>query len=110
MLISGCPLVSRVIVKQVASVCHKMVVSVCPPSCHNISKSRWQQSLARFVSASLRKFLRRLEAETINAFHLTKRAADKWDSPRFLGLWLALGFFRFEGESALHPLAANAGR
>ena len=67
-------------------------------------------TLARRVSTSLREFLRRLEAETVNAFHLTKRAADKWDSPRFLGLWLALDFFRFEGESALHPLAANAGR
>ena len=75
-----------------------------------MGKRRWQQSLARFVSTSLREFLRRLEAETVNAFHLTKRAADKWDSPRFLGLWLALGFFRFEGESALRPLAANANR
>ena len=96
--------------KQVASVCHKMVVSVGLPSCHNISKRRLSSTLARRVSASLRKFLRRLEAETVNAFHLTKRAADKWDSPRFLGLWLAVGFFRFEGESALRPLAANAGR
>ena len=110
MLISGCSLVSRIIVKQVASVCDQMVVCVGLRSCHNISKSRWQQSLARSVSTSLRKFLRRLEAETVNACNLTKRAADKWDSPRFSGLWLALGFFRFEGESALRPLAANANR
>ena len=41
---------------------------------------------------------------------LTKRAADKWESPRFLGLFLARGWFRFEGESTLRPLAANAHR
>ena len=32
---------------------------------------------------------------------LTRRAADGGYAPRFLGLFLALGFFRFDGESIL---------
>ena len=47
---------------------------------------------------------------SVNAFHLTRRAVDKWDSARFLGMFLARSWFRFEGESTLRPLAANAGR
>ena len=47
---------------------------------------------------------------SVNAFHLTMRAADKWESARFSGLWLAWGWFRFQSESTLPPLAANAGR
>jgi hypothetical protein len=30
--------------------------------------------------------------------------------PRFFGIYLALSFFRFEGESTLPPTAANASR
>lgn len=30
---------------------------------------------------------------------LTKRAPDGWDSARFLSIFLALSFFRFDGES-----------
>ena len=41
---------------------------------------------------------------------LTKRAADLGYAPRFLGMFLALGFFRFDGESTLPPQAANASR
>jgi hypothetical protein len=40
----------------------------------------------------------------------TQRAADKWESPRFLGICLAPGVFRFDGDSTLRPLAANANR
>ena len=41
---------------------------------------------------------------------LTKRAADGGYAARFLGFFLALSFFRFEGESTLPPTAANAHR
>ena len=40
----------------------------------------------------------------------TIRAADKWDSARFLAFFAALGFSRLPAESTLRPLAANAGR
>jgi len=38
------------------------------------------------------------------------RAADGGYAPRFLSLFLALGFSRFDGESTLPPTAANASR
>ena len=41
---------------------------------------------------------------------LTKRAADKWDSARFLGMFLAMDWFRFEGDSTLRPDSADARR
>ena len=41
---------------------------------------------------------------------LTQRAADGGYAARFLGFFLALGFFRFDGESTLPPTAANASR
>ena len=41
---------------------------------------------------------------------LTMRAADGGYAPRFLGIFPALGFFRFDGESTLPPTAANAPR
>ena len=37
-------------------------------------------------------------------------AADLGYAPRFLGIDLALGAFRFDGESTLPPQASNAGR
>jgi hypothetical protein len=40
----------------------------------------------------------------------TMRAADKWDSARFLSLCLASGLYCSQAESTLRPLAANAGR
>ena len=40
----------------------------------------------------------------------TQRAADGWYAARFLGIFLALGFSRFDGESTLPPTAANASR
>jgi hypothetical protein len=40
----------------------------------------------------------------------TQRAADGGYVPRFLGIFVALGFLRFEGESTLPPTAANAPR
>jgi hypothetical protein len=42
--------------------------------------------------------------------HLTKRAADGGYAARFLSVFVALGVFRFEGESTLPPTAANAHR
>ena len=36
------------------------------------------------------------------------RAADGGYAPRFFGIFLALSFFRFDGESTLPPTAANA--
>ena len=38
------------------------------------------------------------------------RAADGGYAARFLSFFLALGFFRFDGESTLPPTAANASR
>jgi hypothetical protein len=40
----------------------------------------------------------------------TMRAADGGWAARFLSLFLALGVFRFGGESTLPPTAANADR
>ena len=40
----------------------------------------------------------------------TQRAADGGYAPRFLSFFVALGFFRFDGESTLPPTAANASR
>jgi hypothetical protein len=41
---------------------------------------------------------------------VTMRAADGGYAPRFLSIFLALGFSRFDGESTLPPTAANAPR
>jgi len=38
------------------------------------------------------------------------RAADGGYAARFWGIFLALGFFCFDGESTLPPTAANAHR
>ena len=103
-------LVRRMLVKYIASICHQMVVAACLPSCHNISTCRSPKSLARGGSTSLREFGQRLKADPVNACHLTRRAADKWDSPRFLGFCLASSGFRQSGVLSARPLAANADR
>jgi len=36
--------------------------------------------------------------------------ADKWDSARFTGIFLALGFSHISGRIHARPLAANANR
>ncbi len=41
---------------------------------------------------------------------LTQRAADKWDSARFLAFFLVLSFPRFPAESQPSHLSANASR
>jgi hypothetical protein len=41
---------------------------------------------------------------------LTQRAADKWDSARFLSFFLASGLYCSQALSTLGPLAANASR
>ena len=38
------------------------------------------------------------------------RAPDLGYAPRFLSIFLALGFSRFDGESTLPPQAGNASR
>ena len=70
-------------VELVTSLCNQMVVSVCPRSCHNVGNRRSQGQFARGASTSLRKSGRHLEAGPVNAFHLTMRAVNKWESPRF---------------------------
>jgi hypothetical protein len=37
----------------------------------------------------------------------TQRAADKWDSARFLAFFAAWSLFRFDSESPLQPIAAT---
>ena len=59
--------------------------------------------LARFVSTSLREFLRRLGLGSVKACHLTRHAVDGGDAPRYFGSFLAVGVVRFDGESALRP-------
>jgi hypothetical protein len=44
------------------------------------------------------------------ACSLTMRAADKWDSARFIGIFLASGLYCSQALSTLRPLAANANR
>ena len=41
---------------------------------------------------------------------LTRRAADLGYAPRYFDFFLALCFFRFDGEFTLPPQAANAHR
>ena len=41
---------------------------------------------------------------------LTQRAADGGYAAHFLSICLALGVFRFDGESTLPPTAANSHR
>ena len=53
---------------------------------------------------------RRLEAGSVKACGLTMHEADKWESPRFLSMFLTLSWSRFEGASTLRPLAAYARR
>ena len=43
------------------------------------------------------------ELDSVNLCWLTMRAADKWESPRFLGIWLAFGFFPFQGRLHTPP-------
>ena len=40
----------------------------------------------------------------------TQRAADGGYAARFLSIFVALSFFRFDSESPLPPTAANADR
>jgi hypothetical protein len=42
--------------------------------------------------------------------HPTQRAADKWDSARFLGIFYASAKSRSQALSASHPPAGNANR
>ncbi len=50
------------------------------------------------------------EVYPIESLHLTKFEADGGYAPRFFGIFLALGFSRFDGESTLLPTAANTHR
>jgi hypothetical protein len=52
----------------------------------------------------------RLKLGSVKALRLTQRAAEVWESARFLGVCVALDFFRFDSESSLRPASANASR
>ena len=46
----------------------------------------------------------------LSPFRLTRRAPDKWESPHFLGLFLARAGFRFESDSHPAHLRVTPGR
>ena len=50
------------------------------------------------------------ELGSVNLCWLTMRAADKWESPRFLGIWLALSFSVSRATPHSAHLSAYAGR
>ena len=50
------------------------------------------------------------ELDSVNLCWLTMRAADKWESPRFLGIWLALSFSVSRATPHSAHLSAYAGR
>ena len=60
---------------------------LCLDWCHNGDVDVGEGDLAREQSAPER--VRRLEAGSVNAFRLTKRAADKWESARFRAVCVA---------------------
>jgi hypothetical protein len=45
-----------------------------------------------------------LEDGSVNAFRLTMRAADNWESPRFRGIFLASTFFCSQAWVQSHQL------
>ena len=68
-------------------------------------------SFCSLASSRAPKRVRRLEAGSAKAFGLTQRAADGWVRAAFLGIFLALSFFRFESESQpTHPSLTQAVR
>ena len=56
------------------------------------------------------RLIRHLQAGSVKARGLTKRAADKWDSHRQKELILCLSKFRLISVILSRPLTANAGR
>ena len=58
---------------------------------------------ARGISSRVSKCSLIEELGSVNLCWLTMRAADKWESPRFLGMFLAFGFFPFRGRLRTPP-------
>ena len=85
------------------------MIASCLSTCHNDERSLANGFAGRF-STSLPNLCQHLHAGSVNAFGLTMRAADKWDSPRFSGRFLASSEFCQTGVVSSRPLAANAGR
>ena len=83
---------------------------ILPASVSQCQQVFLANGLASCLSTSLPSLSRHLEAGSVNACGLTMRAADKWDSPRFSGRFLASSEFRQTGVVSSHPLAAYAGR
>ena len=84
----ACGLAHPFLLRQAGrQICLEIVGFVSPPACHNGSKCRSRSPFARNLSTSLREFVGRLRVDSVNAFHLTMRAADKWESARFKA-WL----------------------
>ena len=69
-----------------------------------------QGRFARQVSNRAPQHLSCLEVGSGKACFLTMRAPDKWESPRFQGVFLASGFSLLPGRIHARPLAGNAGR
>ena len=64
----------------------------------------------RYFDPRAQAFFGICKLDSVKSCGLTMRAADGGYAPRFLSFFVALSFFRFEGESTLPPTAANASR
>ena len=69
-----------------------MVVVFCPQSCHNLKRNSSHFELPVVFRAAHPGIFRHLWAGSVKPCRPTMRAPDKWDSPRFLSRFLALGF------------------
>jgi hypothetical protein len=67
-------------------------------------------SLPNGISSIAPELFRRLGVGPVNAFGLTMREADSWESARLIDVDLALSGFRFRGVIAARPGSAYAGR
>ena len=75
-----------------------------------ITKGIWHVVLQAVFNPRSQTFYRHLQAGSVNAFRLTQRAADKWDSHRQKELILHYSNFRQCSVFSSLPLAANANR
>jgi hypothetical protein len=78
----------------------KMALVSCLPSCHNSSDLFAKSVCPPGFNLAL-KPLSRLQVGSVNACRLTRHAADGGYAPRYFGIWLAVGVFRFDSESTL---------
>jgi len=85
-----------------------MVVVTCLQWCHNVDVCGSASVLAsRFPAPELWVYL---EAGSFQACGLTKRAPDKWESPRFTGSFRGLELVPSKWRCLVLPLAGNAHR